>query len=193
MWREADPIQQSPMFLASGVEDKFLMDSGVAEGWFWNDSRTLHLLCTLFLLLLHQLHLQSSGIRSWRLGSPAYGEENTPFWVKGMGLVQKEENYWDAQEWTVPKGNSKTLTQVDNGKRERARVLRSTQCKAKLSGPAGKCWLQWETEPEGQGLNKHKLRGGSERMQHFVSFWVLNTRGGHGQPSQNRIRSDKQQ
>ena len=30
---------------------------------------TLHLLCTLFLLLLHQLHLRSSGIRSWRLGT----------------------------------------------------------------------------------------------------------------------------
>ena len=32
--------------------------------WFQDDSRTLHLLCTLFLLLLHQLHLRSLGIRS---------------------------------------------------------------------------------------------------------------------------------
>ena len=39
--------------------------------WFQNDSSTLHLLCTLFLLLLHQLHLRSSGIRSWSLGTPA--------------------------------------------------------------------------------------------------------------------------
>ena len=31
----------------------------------------LHLLCTLFLLLLHQLHLRSSGIRSQSLGTPA--------------------------------------------------------------------------------------------------------------------------
>ena len=32
-------------------------------------SSTLHLLCPLFLLLLHQLNLRSSGIRSWRLGT----------------------------------------------------------------------------------------------------------------------------
>ena len=33
-------------------------------------SNTLHLSCALFLFLLHQLHLGSSGIRSWRLGTP---------------------------------------------------------------------------------------------------------------------------
>ena len=43
------------------------------EGWFGDDSSTLHLLCTLFLLwLLHQLHLRSSGVRSWRLGTPVF-------------------------------------------------------------------------------------------------------------------------
>ena len=31
----------------------------------------LHLVCTLFLLLLRQLHLKSSGIRPQRLGTPA--------------------------------------------------------------------------------------------------------------------------
>ena len=40
------------------------------EGWFWDDSRTLHLLCTLFLLLLHRHRPRSSGIRSQRLGTP---------------------------------------------------------------------------------------------------------------------------
>ena len=40
-------------------------------GWFWDDLRALHLLCALFLLLLHQLHLRSSGIRSQKLGTPA--------------------------------------------------------------------------------------------------------------------------
>ena len=59
-------------------------------------------------------------------------------------------------------------------------MLRFTQRKAKLSDPTDKCGLEWETEPKGQGLNKHKFRGGSERMKHFVSFWMLNTRGGHG-------------
>jgi len=39
-------------------------------GRFQDDSSAFHLLCTLFLLLLHQLHLRSSGIRSRRLGTP---------------------------------------------------------------------------------------------------------------------------
>ena len=50
------------------MEDNFSVDRG---GWFQDDSSVLHLLCTLFLLLLHQLHLRSSGIPSWRLGTPA--------------------------------------------------------------------------------------------------------------------------
>ena len=41
--------------------------------WFQNDSSTLHVLHTLFLLLFHQLYLRSSGIRSWGLGTPALG------------------------------------------------------------------------------------------------------------------------
>ena len=41
------------------------------RGWFRDDSSTLHVLCTLFLLLLHQLHLRSSGLRSWMSGTPA--------------------------------------------------------------------------------------------------------------------------
>ena len=40
------------------------------RGMVWGDSRELHLWCTLF-LLLPQLHLGSSGIRSRRLGTPA--------------------------------------------------------------------------------------------------------------------------
>ena len=46
---------------------------GVDVGWFWDDSSTLHLLCILFLLLLHQLHLRLSGIRSQRLGTLVLG------------------------------------------------------------------------------------------------------------------------
>ena len=41
------------------------------RGWFWDDSGTLHFLCTL--LLLYQLHLRSSDLSSWRLGTPALG------------------------------------------------------------------------------------------------------------------------
>ena len=63
-------VQRSPTFLAPGavfVEDNF--PRTVGWGWFRDDSRALHLLCTLFLLLLHQLHLSSSGIRSQGLGT----------------------------------------------------------------------------------------------------------------------------
>ena len=48
------------------VEDNFSMDG--EQGWFRDDSSTLHLLCTLF-LLLHQLYLTSSDTRSLRLGT----------------------------------------------------------------------------------------------------------------------------
>ena len=67
------PRQRSPTFWAPGTDlmvDSFPTSWG-GSGWFWDDSSALHLLCTLFLLLLHQLHLRSSSIRSWRLGTPA--------------------------------------------------------------------------------------------------------------------------
>ena len=44
---------------------------GGGQGWFGDDSSTLHGLRTLF-LLLHKLHLRSSGIRSWSLGNPCF-------------------------------------------------------------------------------------------------------------------------
>ena len=44
--------------------------------WFWNDSSVLHLLCTLFLFLTHKVHLRSSGIRSWVLGTPSLALQN---------------------------------------------------------------------------------------------------------------------
>ena len=46
----------------------FIMDWGCG-GMILRDSSTLHLLCTVFLLLLYQLHLRSPGIRSW-IGYP---------------------------------------------------------------------------------------------------------------------------
>ena len=49
----------------------FPLAGGGCGGTVLDDSNTLHLLCTLFLLLLHHLHLRSSGIRSQRLGTPA--------------------------------------------------------------------------------------------------------------------------
>ena len=70
-----------PNLLAPGtsfVEDNFSTDRARGEGWFQGDSSTWHLLCILFLLLLNQLHLRSSGIRSQRLGTPAL--ENRQIW-----------------------------------------------------------------------------------------------------------------
>ena len=63
--------QQSAVFGTGTdfVEDNFPTDEGGGR-WFWDDSSVLHLLCTLFLLLLPQLHLRSWGIRSWSLETP---------------------------------------------------------------------------------------------------------------------------
>ena len=47
--------------------DRWGLGGGGVCVWFGDDLRALHLLCTLF-LLLHQLYLKSSGIRSQRLG-----------------------------------------------------------------------------------------------------------------------------
>ena len=47
---------------------------------FEDDSSALYLLCTFF-LLLHHLHLRSSGIRSCRLGTPALWDA---FWRKAQ-------------------------------------------------------------------------------------------------------------
>ena len=52
------------------LEDNFSTDSGGGE-WSQEESSALHLSYTLFLLiLLHQLRIRSSGIRSQRLETP---------------------------------------------------------------------------------------------------------------------------
>ena len=58
--------------------------------WLGDDSSALHLLCTLCLLLLYQLHLRSSGIRSQRLGTPAFKglQEGPDDWsMLGLSVV----------------------------------------------------------------------------------------------------------
>ena len=70
--------QRFPTFLPPGtrfVEDNFSTDLWGAGWWVvWDDSSALHLLCVSFLLLLHQLHLRSSGIRSRKLGTPGISD-----------------------------------------------------------------------------------------------------------------------
>ena len=51
-------------------ERQFFHGPRVRVGWLRDDSSPLHLLCALFLLLLHQLHLRASGIRPQRLRTP---------------------------------------------------------------------------------------------------------------------------
>ena len=69
-------LLRSPTFLApvtDFVEDNFSADPGGGERrWFQGDSSVLPLLWTLLLLLLHQLHLRASGIRSRKLETPGY-------------------------------------------------------------------------------------------------------------------------
>ena len=71
------------------MEDCFSVGVG---GWFWGDSSTLHLLWTLFGLLLHQLHLRSSGIiRSQRVEIPALRHNFSAFcFVFTISLVIPE-------------------------------------------------------------------------------------------------------
>ena len=50
------------------MQDDFSMDQGGGMVWGW--FKHIILLCTLFTFWLHQLHLRSSDIRFWRLGTP---------------------------------------------------------------------------------------------------------------------------
>ena len=64
------------------MEDSFSMGQW-GGWWFGDDSSASHLLCILFLLLLHQLHLRSSGIGSQKFGDPGftqYRSDRLAFW-----------------------------------------------------------------------------------------------------------------
>ena len=81
--------QLSPVFLApwSKVEDimfswKTIFPQAGVEGWFRDDPSLVHLFCTLFLTLLHQLHLRSSGLRYQRSCTPDL-ENRDPGLVEG--------------------------------------------------------------------------------------------------------------
>ena len=83
---------------------------GVGRGWFQDDSITLHLLCTLFLLLLHQLHLRSPGIRSWRLGIPASLWLICPFIEPPFSSGQFSRIRLFVTPWTVAREASLSIT-----------------------------------------------------------------------------------
>ena len=58
-----------PFWSQGMVSQKTLFPQMEVGGGF-GMTQAHHWLCTLFLLLLHELYLRSSGIRSWRLGTP---------------------------------------------------------------------------------------------------------------------------
>lgn len=94
--RDSSGLKQRPHLLAPGtcfIEDNF--STGCAGGWFQDDSRALHLLCTSFLLLMHQLQLRSSGIRSKKLGP--------------LGLMDGRAYPSEARSWRKAQNVQQTL------------------------------------------------------------------------------------
>ena len=61
-------------------------------GWFQDDSSPLHLLCSLFLLLLHQLHLRSSDIWSQSLETPTLKQCLLSSWMWFLFSLYKKKN-----------------------------------------------------------------------------------------------------
>ena len=74
----------------SGTRDQFcgrqLFHRPESRRWFGDDSSALHVLCTLFLSLLHQLHLRPLGIRLQRLGKKWKSLSHVPDSLRPHGL-----------------------------------------------------------------------------------------------------------
>ena len=62
-----------PFWQQGQVSWKTIFPQTRVGGWFQDDSSSLQLLCTLFLLLSHQLHFRSLGIRPRSLGTSGLG------------------------------------------------------------------------------------------------------------------------
>ena len=81
IWEFSSKAEVPSLF---GTRDRFCgrqfsIDQGGRGDGFGMIRSALHLLWILFLSLLHQLHLRSSGIRSWRLGTPALRDKTLDF------------------------------------------------------------------------------------------------------------------
>ena len=68
-WGTGRPVMLQSMGSRRGRHD-WATEQLWGWGMVWDDLSALHLLCTLFPVLLHQPHLRLSDIRSWRLGTP---------------------------------------------------------------------------------------------------------------------------
>ena len=69
---DALPSSLQPFWNQGSVLQKTIFPWMGYRGWLQDDSSALHLLCTLFLWLLHQLHLPSAGIRPGGWGPLLY-------------------------------------------------------------------------------------------------------------------------
>ena len=95
-----------PLWHQEPVSGKIVFPWTQAWGreWFRDESNALHLLCTLCLLLEHQLHLRLAGLRSWRSESLALAG----FLEVGAGLqerqgcgIQEEKRIWGNKAFGV--------------------------------------------------------------------------------------------
>ena len=84
--------------------------------WFQDDRSTL---CTLFLLLSHQHHLRSSGIRIQRMGTPALEKQ----WLKNLGRRGKLEWAWFGRAWSRGSRVSHRWVATFPRQREQLRML----------------------------------------------------------------------
>ena len=89
-----------------------------SKRWFGDNSGALHLLCTLFLLMLHQLQLRSSGIRSERLGTLAVELANSHLffpWSK-LNLSIVSELKWERLIVSKDTGPGRCLLEPDRNR-----------------------------------------------------------------------------
>ena len=63
--------------------------------WFGDVLSALHVLCTLFLLFLYQFPLRSSGIRSWKLGTPEMESAMIITWNEGGFFILPCPPLWE--------------------------------------------------------------------------------------------------
>ena len=87
--------QQPSTFLAPVtwfVENNFF-HRPVWREWFWDDSNALHLLCTLFLLLLHRPHLNNQGLRTPGLKRPRTSRATMYLTESDVNSLRKNPRY----------------------------------------------------------------------------------------------------
>ena len=107
--------------------------------WSGDEPNALHVLCTLFLFLLHQLHLRSSGLRSQRLGAPVDLKETPSVLVFSGTRARALPHIF-----------------VGSGRAERAGLC---ETQGEREGGLGEGWAGWRGVP---GARREEGEGGAE-------------------------------